>query len=144
MLHKCESVFMNPAVTNRVETKCFSLPEEDSLPTSITNRQLTPKPRSQPERAASELSHAHRWLPSSLFKPFKEERCGFRCSGWDVVAVEMNSPFRKFPLLIWPLLYWFDTWNPVLRRDESKTNCRFSVLKCAFNEVLGGILPPRQ
>lgn len=34
-LRKCESVFVNPSVTSRVETKCCFFPEEDSLPTSI-------------------------------------------------------------------------------------------------------------
>lgn len=82
MLHKCKSN------RHRVETKCFFFPEEDSLPTSITNRRLTPKPRSESNLAASQLSHTHRWLPSSLFKAFREERCVLCCGGsccchWD-------------------------------------------------------------
>lgn len=92
-LHKCESVFMNPTVTSRVEAKCLFFPEEDSLPTSITNRQLALKPRSESNGAALPPSHAHRWLPSSLLNPFKEERCVFCGSCCDVVVVEINTLF---------------------------------------------------
>lgn len=113
-LHKYESVFMNPTVTSRVKTKWLFFPEEDSLPTLIKPRQLALKPRSESNGAASPLSHTHRWLPSSLLNPLKEERCVFCGSFCDAVVVEINSLLKTgLWLLIWQLcrdltdlLYW--------------------------------------
>lgn len=58
MLHKCESEFMNPTVTSRVETKCLFFPEEDSLPTSIKNRQLALKPSQNPVELPLCVTHS--------------------------------------------------------------------------------------